>query len=247
MLNYRTRQILGFIVLDSPIVELYALMYCSYGKNVINTISPNSYGIAQYDLSFKEALFGSILVLDGVYFSLPTIFKGKGWVTSNQGPHITKKAFEFANENYLKVFFLGSTESTLLKITERIGKEYPNISVGCYSPPFKSELDENDNKIIFDHINSFEPYFLIIGMTCPKQEKWIHKNKDFINFKVSLAVGGVFDWYAGNYKEIPQIWWDLKLGWLYRNFQRPELIRRNYKNIIIFFKDVIKELIKVEK
>ena len=247
MLSDSTVNILGFKVIDFGVERIYDQPYSDNPKIIINTISPNSYGISTYDLNFKEALKDSILVLDGVYFSLPTVLKGRGWVTPNQGPYITKKTFEFANENRLKVFFLGSTESTLMKITERIGKEYPNISVSSYSPPFKNDFDDNDNKIIFEQINSFDPYLLLIGMTCPKQEKWIHKNKNVINFKVSLAVGGVFDWYAGNYKEIPQTWWDLKLGWLYRIFQRPEIIRRNFRNTAIFFKDVIKELIKVGK
>jgi N-acetylglucosaminyldiphosphoundecaprenol N-acetyl-beta-D-mannosaminyltransferase len=71
-------------------------------------------------------------------------------------------------------------------------------------------------------------------MTCPKQEKWSHKNKNKLDTKLIISVGAVFDWYAGNQKDIHQLWWKLRLGWLKRTIDRPEILKR-YPNIGIFF------------
>ncbi len=243
---FETKRLLDFEVLNEKFSDSVLKHY--YGqKLIVNTISPNSYGISTFNKKFKDALCGSILALDGVYFALASILKGNGYVVENQGPHITYDTLEFANKNSLKVFFLGSTQKTLVKIMKRLSKEYPNISSATYSPPFKDKFDDEDNIKICQVINKFSPDILLIGMTCPKQEIWIHQNKDNINFKISLSIGGVFDWYAGNIKEIPQIWWDLKLGWLYRIIQRPEIIKRNYRNTGIFIKDLIKEVLRFEK
>ena len=236
------KEILGFNVLNEDFNSLLIDME-SLEKIIVNTISPNSYGISTYDESFKEALDNSVLVLDGVYFALASILKGQGGVKENQGPHITKKILERANQKSLKVFFLGSTDETLKKIKNRIAIDYPNIVSQYYSPPFREVFSLEENASIFNAINSFNPNILLLGMTCPKQEKWIVENSDRISFNIGVSVGGVFDWYAGNRKEIPQIWWDLKLGWLYRIVQRPEIIKRNFKNTVIFLKDLVKEVV----
>ena len=83
-------------------------------------------------------------------------------------------------------------------------------------------------------MNSFQPDIVFVGMTCPKQEKWSYDIKDELNTRLICSVGAVFDWYAGNLKEIKPIWWKLRLAWLKRTFDRPEILKR-YPNIFIFF------------
>lgn len=51
---------------------------------VINTISPNSYGITTRDDVFREALKASdFLVLDGVYFALASVLKNGKLIKKN--------------------------------------------------------------------------------------------------------------------------------------------------------------------
>jgi N-acetylglucosaminyldiphosphoundecaprenol N-acetyl-beta-D-mannosaminyltransferase len=75
-------------------------------------------------------------------------------------------------------------------------------------------------------------------MTCPKQEIWIHQNIDRYDNIIFMAIGGVFDWFAGNYKELNPIWWKLRIGWLGRAIQRPSLLRRNIPNYLIYLRDM---------
>lgn len=245
--NYRFKKVFGFNIFDQPFSDLIKDALAGSEKIIVNTISPNSYGIAKYDTEFKQALIESYVMLDGVYFGLASFLTGGGSIHANQGPHITKDALHFAQLNSLRVFFLGSTEETLLKIHSRLSKRYPNILFSSYSPPFSDSFDSFVELDIQNTINNFSPDILFIGMTCPKQEKWIFRNSDKIKFKISLSIGGVFDWLAGNRNEIPQLWWDLKLGWLYRIIQRPEIIRRNFKNTLVFFTDLVKHVIRYGK
>ena len=131
---------------------------------------------------------------------------------------------------------MGSTEETLNGIKNRIIKEFPNIQLSSYSPPFKEVFDENDDSITCTKINESNADILFIGLTCPKQEIWSIKNRDILKVKLIISVGNVFDWYAGTQKSIHPIWFTLRLGWLARIFIRPEIFKRNIGNQMIFFK-----------
>jgi N-acetylglucosaminyldiphosphoundecaprenol N-acetyl-beta-D-mannosaminyltransferase len=214
----------------------------------INTISPNSYGIATKDEVFRQALKKTdFLVLDGVYFALGSILlKGKN-IKRNQGPDVFYHFMDRLNKENGKAFFLGSEESTLEKIKSNAATDYPHISVETYSPPFKAQFSIEDNREMIRHINAFEPDILFVGMTCPKQEKWAVEHQNKIKAGLVVSIGNVFDWYAGTQKPIPPFWYQLRLGWLVRIFLRPEIFRRNIGNQMIFFYHVILMFFKIKK
>lgn len=207
-------------------------------KQIINTISPNSYGISTKDLTFKNALIDSdILVLDGVYFGLGYFLKTFRIIKKNQGPELTNFLLEKANKNNLKVFFMGSTVDTLKKIKKRLNTDFPNINIAYHSPPYKDIFTEKDNQNILNSINKFKPDFLFVGLTCPKQEKWSFRFRESIDATIICNIGAVFEWISGDQKRIHPLWWRFRLGWLKRTIDRPEILKR-YPNIGIYFRDV---------
>jgi N-acetylglucosaminyldiphosphoundecaprenol N-acetyl-beta-D-mannosaminyltransferase len=218
------------------------------GKYLINTISPNSYGISVNDPKMNEALKGSdFLILDGLYFGWLPFFKyGKkikritGW---DSFQYFSKKTDEKGG----KVFFLGSSSETLAKITENYSRDFPNIETASYSPPFKSEFSEDDNLAMHRAVNAFKPDVLFVGLTAPKQEKWSFQNRDFLDAKIISTIGNVFDWYAGNSTRPNTFWQKTGLEWFIRIFYRPEVFRRNIKNQMIFFWHLFLIILKIKK
>jgi N-acetylglucosaminyldiphosphoundecaprenol N-acetyl-beta-D-mannosaminyltransferase len=95
-------------------------------------------------------------------------------------------------------------------------------------------------------INKFQPDVLFIGLTAPKQEKWGYKYKNLVNAKLICCIGAVFDWYAGKEKIIAPIWWKLRLAWLIRSINRPEIFKR-YPSVGIFFCHLFLAIIRVKK
>lgn len=214
---------------------------------VINTISPNSYGITTYDKEFKESLVNcDYLLLDGVYFALASILLEGRNIKRNQGPDIFYHFMSRLEELNGRAFFLGSSNETLEKIKTRASKEYPNINIAYFSPPYKVKFDSPDNDEMLIRINNFNPDVLFVGMTCPKQEKWAYEHRNDFKSKLAISVGGVFDWYAGNLPEISPIWWKLRLGWVKRIIDRPEVLKRNLPNVLIFLKDVFLFLVRIK-
>ena len=214
---------------------------------LLSTISPNSYGLSTKDPLFRKSLINSdILVLDGVYFGLGHFLKTGKRLKRNQGPFVVNYFIEKAHRNNLKVFFMGSTEETLSKLDANLKIKYPNLKTANYSPPFKDEFSQEDNDEIIKVILNFDPDILFVGMTCPKQEKWSYSVKNNLNVKLICSVGAVFDWIAGNQKEIHPLWWKLRLAWLKRTIDRPEILKR-YPMIFIYFKDMFMSLLKLNK
>lgn len=239
----KTYKILGYDVFAGTVND-----WDLNAKTLINTFSPNSYGLALKDSSFNKALHQTdILVVDGVGIALGSLLIHGKNIEKIAGQDCFDYLMLQANERKWKVFFLGSSENTLYKITTRLFKEYPQVKVGSYSPPFKDEFSEADNQTMINAINSYQPHVLFVGMTAPKQEKWAFQHRDVVNARIIATIGNVFDWYAGNSKRPPKIWVKLRLEWLARIFMRPEIFRRNTKNQLMYLRDLFAYKLRFKK
>jgi N-acetylglucosaminyldiphosphoundecaprenol N-acetyl-beta-D-mannosaminyltransferase len=233
--NYNTLPVLGYNVFCSRL----SIIDPEVNKVLINTFSPNSYGLALKDKEFEVALKNTdVLVLDGIGIALGSILLHGRNIKKISGQDCFDYYMAEANKKNWKVYFLGSSEQTLKKIKDRAKKEYPMVITGSYSPPFKLEFSEEDNYEMVKAINAFKPDVLFVGLTAPKQEKWAYKHRDSVNARIISTIGNVFDWYAGNSKRPAKIWINLKLEWLARIFLRPEIFKRNTGNQMKFLRDL---------
>ena len=198
-------------------------------KQLITTINQYSYCIADNDFNFKKALQQSdILLPDGVGIVIAAkVLKNKK-IKKIAGADIHQFLLEKVNAASGSCMYLGSSENTLGKIKQRLSIEYPNIKVSVYSPPYKSEFSEEDNKMMVAAVNTVKPDVLFVGMTAPKQEKWSKDNAHQLDTKTICAIGAVFDFYAGTVKRPSQFWIRLKLEWFIRLLKEPKRMWRRY-------------------
>ncbi|MFD1615868.1 WecB/TagA/CpsF family glycosyltransferase [Gelatiniphilus marinus] len=228
-------------VLDYNIFEDNINTISIKGKSIINTINPHSYVIAKQDRVFNEALLKSDVLLPdgiGIVYALKLLKSKK--IKKIAGHDIFLYLLNKLNSEGGTCFFLGSTNTTLSRIEKKIKEEYPKITVGTYSPPFKAEFTKEDNSDMISKINAVNPDILFVGMTAPKQEKWSFQNKGFINASVICSIGAVFDFYAETVKRPSGFWVYLGLEWLVRLVKNPSrLWRRTFVSTPIFIKDVL--------
>ncbi len=198
-------------------------------KCLINTINQYSYIIAQKDAEFKKALMGSdVLLPDGVGITAALkMLKGEN-VKKIAGADLHQYLLEKLNASGGKCFYLGSKDSTLEAIKTRLNKEYPNIKVGVYSPPFKAQFSEKENAEMINAVNEFNPDVLFVGMTAPKQEKWSYLHKGELKASVICTIGAVFDFYAETISRPSQFWIDLHLEWFVRLVKEPKRMSKRY-------------------
>ena len=128
-----------------------------------------------------------------------------------------------------KVMFMGSSQRVLDLIVKRAAEGYPHLKVVTYSPPYKPEFSDEDNKAIIDAINAADPDLLWIGMTAPKQEKWTYSHWSELNIHCHVGtIGAVFDFFAGTVERAPMWWQRNGLEWLYRLLKEPKRMWRRY-------------------
>lgn len=132
-------------------------------------------------------------------------------------------------ERPLTVMFMGSSQKVLDLIVKRAAEVYPHLKVVTYSPPYKPEFSDEDNKAIIDAINAADPDLLWIGMTAPKQEKWTYTHWKEQNIHCHVGtIGAVFDFFAGTVERAPMWWQRHGLEWLYRLLKEPKRMWRRY-------------------
>lgn len=213
-------------------------------KTIINTLNPHSYCVAKSDPQFQQALHSSdVLLPDGV-----GIVYAANWLLGKKinkiaGSDLHTHLIQQANKDGLKIFYLGASQDTLHKIQNRLAKEQPNCSAGFYSPPFQAEFSKAENIEMIAAINTFKPDILFVGMTAPKQEKWVHAHKTQIDARMICSIGAVFDFYAGTVQRSHPIWINMGLEWLPRLLRDPRrLARRNFISTPQFLWDVVKAI-----
>lgn len=221
------------------------------GKLLINTINAHSYNTAQKDVVFAEALTnGDVLIPDGA-----SIVKACRWIKAKSQPkeriagwdlfvHEMERVNNENEDAKKKVMFLGSSNNVLALIKARAEKDYPNIEVITFSPPYKPVFSDEDNRMMIEAINNTKPDLLWIGMTAPKQEKWAYAHWNELNINCHAGtIGAVFDFYAGTMQRAPMWWQEHSLEWLYRLLKEPKRMWRRYLigNILFLWNIFTKE------
>ena len=198
-------------------------------KVLINTINAHSYNTAQKDKDFQKALQQSYVLLpDGI-----SVVWAMRVLTGEKYQKIAGNDLFYYEMNRLnlvggKCFFLGSSDEILKTIRLRAAKEFPNVKVYGYSPPYKQEFSEEETKKMIDAVNAVEPQVLFVGMTAPKQEKWAHQNFDQLLAGHVCCIGAVFDFYAGKVKRAPNWMINIGMEWSYRLIKEPRRMWRRY-------------------
>ena len=195
-------------------------------------LNPHSIEIARSDAAFAAALHDADLAVpDGVGILIASRILGGGIRQRITGSDIFWGLNSLLNERGdHSVFFLGSTPETLAAIVERMGRDYPNVRVaGVYSPPFREEFSAEENAAMVHAVNSAKPDVLWVGMTAPKQEKWVRQHRDQLDVQFIGPVGAVFDFFIGRVQRSHPLFQRLGLEWLPRLLQEPRrLWRRNF-------------------
>jgi len=163
-------------------------------------MNPHSYAVARHDRVFSRALHSADwLIPDGVGVIFASKLLGGNIHERVTGSDIFQGVLGELNKiDGYSVFFLGSTDQTLAAIRARMAVDFPNLRVaGMYSPPFKPSYSQSELDEMVKTINDAKPDVLWVGMTAPKQEKWILENCARLNVKFAGAIGAVFDFYTG--------------------------------------------------
>lgn len=134
------------------------------------------------------------------------------------------------NDENCRIFLLGAmngvAQKAMANINKKVGRD---IVVGAYSPSYGFEKNAEENEQIYQMINESGATAVLVGVGCPKQEKWIYDHKEKMpKVDIWMALGATIDFEAGNVKRAPIIWRKLYMEWFYRFLQEPKRMYRRY-------------------
>ena len=234
---FRSEDIVGYPVTNEPVDSIVrniieriegADRSCCY----FGCLNPHSVETAAHDPDFRLALLGAdFLTADGVGIIYASRILGGSIRERVTGSDVFEALSSAMNSRGgMSCFFLGSTEATLEKVQARMTREFPQVRVaGTYSPPFKPTFSIEETEEMIQRVDDSGCDVLWVGMTAPKQEKWIHDNRHRLNVAFAGPIGAVFDFFAGNIHRAGPVWQKLGLEWLPRLAQEPRrLFKRNF-------------------
>jgi N-acetylglucosaminyldiphosphoundecaprenol N-acetyl-beta-D-mannosaminyltransferase len=144
------------------------------------------------------------------------------------GPDLMAAICRESTANGSRHFFYGTTPQTLSLLTERLGRQFPGLTVvGTYAPPFRP-LTDTERAEAVAHMNECSPDIIWVGLSTPKQERWMAEFRPFLRAPVLIGVGAAFDFHAGTVRQAPRWMQPLCLEWLFRLIVEPRRLWKRY-------------------
>lgn len=190
---------------------------------------------SQSDAAVRAAhKHASLIVPDG----MPLVYLARASHPETEriyGPDLMKALFREADKRQWRVFFYGTTEKTLETLTSRLSQKHPNLLVvGMYAPPFRA-LTQKEKARMIALINAARPQLLFVGMSTPKQERWMFEFSSRLRPMTLIGVGAAFDFLAGTKNQAPRWVQRSGLEWLYRLLQEPKRLGPRYLTVVTRF------------
>jgi N-acetylglucosaminyldiphosphoundecaprenol N-acetyl-beta-D-mannosaminyltransferase len=125
-------------------------------------------------------------------------------------------------------FFYGGAPGVPERLIERLSARFPGLCVaGGFSPPFRALTSEEDLALV-RRINEAQPDIVWVGLSTPKQERWMWEHRGRLKAPVFIGVGAAFDFHAGLKRQAPRWMQRNGLEWVFRLLTEPRRLWRRY-------------------
>jgi N-acetylglucosaminyldiphosphoundecaprenol N-acetyl-beta-D-mannosaminyltransferase len=165
---------------------------------------------------------------DGMPLVWLSRLKGFSHVERVYGPDLMLAVCERSVRPGYRHFFYGGAPGVAAKLAGRLESRFPGLQVvGVESPPFRP-LTAHEDRAVVERINRARPDIIWVGLSTPKQERWMAEHVDRLNAPVLIGVGAAFDFHAGLKKQAPHWMQRGGLEWLFRLITEPRRLWRRY-------------------
>ncbi len=209
-------------VTTSEVIQKIRQAIESHHKTHIIAINANKLYQGRKDLLLANILKKAEIVIPEYAFVWASKVIGTPLVEHIGGIMLMRSLLDASFVNNFSFYFLGSKQEIIERMVANIQKTYNHVKIaGWHHGYFK---DEND---MVTQINASAANILLVALGVPKQEYFIHQNRNKLSVPIMMGVGGSFDVFAGLHKETPSF---LRHGfeWIYRLLQDPRNLWKRY-------------------
>jgi N-acetylglucosaminyldiphosphoundecaprenol N-acetyl-beta-D-mannosaminyltransferase len=144
------------------------------------------------------------------------------------GPDLMRAACRRSETSGWRHFFYGGKPGVAARLAARLRQEHPLLVVaGVGTPPLNWQAEEED-KAGVQAINAARPDIVWIGLSTPKQERWMAAHRPQLQASVLVGVGAAFDFISGEKPQAPRWMQRVGLEWLFRLVTEPSRLWRRY-------------------
>ena len=144
------------------------------------------------------------------------------------GPDLMLDVCARAEREGWRHFFYGAAPGVADELAHRLVGRFPRLDVaGTLSPPFRAVGPEEDASMV-EAINAAGADIVWVGLSTPKQERWMAAHRAQLGAPVLIGVGAAFDIHAGRVRQAPAWMQRSGLEWAYRLQQEPRRLARRY-------------------
>lgn len=157
-----------------------------------------------------------------------------GWLAGHRrmsrvyGPDLMLACCAESERAGWKHFLYGGGDGVAELLAARLTERFPRLQiVGTYTPPFRP-LTPAEEEDVTRRIIDARADVVWVGLSTPKQERWMAAHVGRVGAPVLLGVGAAFDFHAGLKRQAPR--WIQRSGteWLYRLMTEPRRLWKRY-------------------
>lgn len=184
---------------------------------------------AQQDPAFKNILNNAFLCTpDG----MPMVWAGKlaghREMSRVYGPDLMMEVCAWSETSGAKHFFYGGADGVAELLAKKLQEKFPKLQVaGTYTPPFRA-LNESEVKALQEKISATRPEIFWVGLSTPKQEKFMAEFLPKLDTVLMFGVGAAFDFHSGRISQAPRWMQRSGLEWFYRLCSEPRRLWKRY-------------------
>jgi N-acetylglucosaminyldiphosphoundecaprenol N-acetyl-beta-D-mannosaminyltransferase len=151
------------------------------------------------------------------------------------GPDLVLALCERSASRGYRHYFFGSAPGVAGQMADCLRQRFPGLAVaGTYAPPFHPLTAEDDDRIV-KAINRARPDIVWVGLSTPKQERWMAAHIGRVNAAALIGVGAAFDFLSGSKRQAPRWMQRSGLEWFFRVLTEPRRLWRRYATNIPAF------------
>ena len=159
-------------------------------------------------------------------------FHGRESMDRVYGPDLLREVVDAGREAGLRHFFYGGKEGVAEKLRDRLAETFPGIQVtGIFCPPFRP-LNEREESALIRQVEEANPHIIWVGLSTPKQEKFMADLQEKLPGRLMLGVGAAFDFHAGIIRNTPAFFQRTGLEWFFRLCTEPRRLWPRYSKIV---------------
>jgi N-acetylglucosaminyldiphosphoundecaprenol N-acetyl-beta-D-mannosaminyltransferase len=216
--------------------ELIARALSERRKGYVCVTGVHGVSEAQADPGFRKILNDSFLnTPDGMPMVWMGRLRGVKQMSRVYGPDLMLRVCDWTRRNGGSHFLYGGGPGVAEALKERLEGKFPGLRIaGTFTPPFRP-LNAKEEDELQARIAALKPDILWVGLSTPKQEKFMAQFLPKLETTLMFGVGAAFDFHAGTMRQAPRWMQRSGLEWLFRLGCEPRRLWKRYlKNNPLF-------------